>query len=493
MLERRRIGVRRYSRVALAVVGVFSAAAWTNFGQFLFSQGAIHHHELFHYYLGSKYFAELGYSGLYDCVSAVEIEEGGGNRVAARWIRDLATNRLSRGPDAIERAAGCRARFESGRWRQFTQDVGWFRDRLDEGHWRSLFLDHGYNATPVWSLAGTALSNTGPASATQIAWLVAIDPLLLIATAAIVWWAFGWEVLCVALIWFGTNYPARYNYVGGAFLRHDWLFLAIAGLCLARKGFMAAAGFAIGWSALLRLFPALIAVGLVLQMMQHVWRVRRVSLAPAHARFAAGALAACAVLAPLSFVGAGARSGPEVWREFVQNTQKHLSTPFTNHVGLPVIVAFNPSERIADLAAPGNEPAWDTWKDARRRSFADRQWVYVALVVGFLVILGAAVLRQESWIALVLGVGAIPIVAELASYYYSVLLALALLWPRSQLAGIGVAFLAFASAVTPALLEGDDERFALISLAVVALVFAITFQFAWSTRRSGDDTATAES
>ena len=35
-----------------------------------------HRHEFFHYYLGSKYSAELGYNRIYECTAAAEIELG---------------------------------------------------------------------------------------------------------------------------------------------------------------------------------------------------------------------------------------------------------------------------------------------------------------------------------------------------------------------------------------------------------------------------------
>ncbi len=57
----------------------------------------MHYHEFFHYYLGSKYFAELGYTGLYDCVVVAELNAGRGDEVSGRWIRDLTTNELGRG------------------------------------------------------------------------------------------------------------------------------------------------------------------------------------------------------------------------------------------------------------------------------------------------------------------------------------------------------------------------------------------------------------
>ncbi len=473
---------RKPRKIALVVIGVLSLTGWWNFGRFHFSGGYIHYHEFFHYYLGSKYLPELGYIGLYDCVAAVEVEQGRAAEVSARWIRDLGTNDLRRGSPNLEQAYLCRARFlSSARWLEFTHDVGWFREYMNDQKWIDVLTDHGYNATPIWSVAGNLLSSTGPVSSNQIFWLAALDPALLAVMAALVWWAFGWQVLCVTLVWLGTNYPARYNFVGGAFVRQDWLLLSIAGICFAKRGVMWASGFALTWSALQRVFPVFIMLGLALKIATRVWRSRSLRFAPDHVRFAGGVLVALAVLLPISFtVGGEEHGGAAAWRDFAENSQKHLSTPLTNHIGLPVVVSFDPSSRAREVKQYWLDSPWDVWKEARRRTFARRLAFYGALVVAFGLLLAAAVRSQQDWTALVLGIGTIPISTELTSYYYSILLGFALLWPRYQFVGIGLALTSFACGVTPAMLREDDERYTAISGIMVLFVIGATALIALS-------------
>src|SRR5690606_30801345 len=47
-----------------------------------------HRHEFFHYYLGSKYFEEMGYKRIYECAAAAEIDLGRGAQVMRRELRD---------------------------------------------------------------------------------------------------------------------------------------------------------------------------------------------------------------------------------------------------------------------------------------------------------------------------------------------------------------------------------------------------------------------
>ena len=72
------------------------------------------------------------------------------------------------------------------------------------------------------------------------------------------WWAFGWRTTCVALAVFATNFPSRFYWTGGAFLRWDWLFYFVGGLCLVKKERTLLGGFFLGYSTLLRIFPLFI-------------------------------------------------------------------------------------------------------------------------------------------------------------------------------------------------------------------------------------------
>src|SRR5262249_27193116 len=104
--------------------------------------------------------------------------------------------------------------------------------------------------------------------------LTRIDPLFIIAITLMTWWAFGWRVLCVALIAFGTNFPSRFYWTGGAYLRWDWLFYLVGGICLVRKDPPLAGGFSLGYSTLLRVFPGFVFVGPLLVLIRQLWGER---------------------------------------------------------------------------------------------------------------------------------------------------------------------------------------------------------------------------
>ena len=60
-----------------------------------------HRHELYHYYLGSKYNRELGYVRLYECTVVAEVDLGRGAEMKKREIRDLRVNLIIPVTDSI--------------------------------------------------------------------------------------------------------------------------------------------------------------------------------------------------------------------------------------------------------------------------------------------------------------------------------------------------------------------------------------------------------
>jgi hypothetical protein len=463
----------------LGLLGVIALLSWWNLGRLNFNGGYLHVHDVYHYYIGSKYFPELGYTGLYQCTAAADIEAGLQDQVQRRWTRDLATNELQIGDAVLASTAACKRRFSPGRWEMFARDVSWFRPRL--ANWNVIPIDHGYNATPVWAIAGHPLASAAPASDRQIVLLALLDPFLLLVMWGFLCWGFGWRTACAAALWWGTNYPARFLYIGGAFLRADWLMLSVAGICLVKRGHPGAGGFALAYAALLRIFPGFIIAGLVLKALLGLWRTRTVSLPPAHRSFALGSLAGVLVLVPLSalVVGGSFGNGAGAWTGFVTNSNKHLRTPASNVMGLKTVMAYEPETRLAMTQHFFDEVPWDTWAAARHRVFAERESLFWALVIAYVCLLGFAVRAEEDWAALVLGAGLIPVAAEIGCYYYGILL----VYPFLRTLRVWIApALCVLSALTwlfAGIGKMEDDVYVAASVAVLVFVVAVTAHVAF--------------
>jgi hypothetical protein len=466
----------------LAVLGGLAALSYVNFGFFHFG-AFIHEHEWTHYYLGAKYSRELSYDGLYECLSVADVDAGLRRRVELRKIRNLHTNALETTATILAHPERCTARFSEARWQAFQRDAAFFRARQNPQRWDRIQVDHGYNATPVWNALGSALTNLAPASSTQLYALALLDPLYLVALIAVIWWAFGWRVLSVALVVFATNFPSRFYWTGGAFMRWDWLFYLVAGLCCLRKGRPILAGAALCCAASLRVFPVFVFVGPLFALGWRVWETRRWERR--WLRLFAGAVGAgvLLVLASLPFTG-----GTAGYRRFVENTRKHEGTYMTNNMGLPTVLAWRPGGVGRLLNDDHLIEPWSKVKEARQAALRQARPLHVIITLGYLILLALAVRRAEPWVAAALSLGLISVGVELTSYYYAFVIGVALLCQEREEVGRWLLVLTtFTGIIAWAPLRGMstwfDEQYTAMAAGTVAVMVAI----AWLFSRGGPD------
>jgi hypothetical protein len=462
----------------LVALGLGAFFGYFNFGHLHFNN-FVHVWDTYHYYMGAKYFPETGYENLYDCAAVVDWESGRKDELRRRTFTDLRTNLIVKPDAVIANPDACKQRFSPERWAAFTQDVNTFRGLVNEGRWKEIHLDHGYNATPVWTLAGIALTNSGPVSMAQLTRLNLIDPLYLALTLLVVWWAFGPRAFAIAALVLGTNFPNRFYWTGGAFLRHDWLFFLIASICLLKKDRPFLAGMAFAYATLLRLFPGLVALGPAIAAVEYL-RVHR-KWDPAFLRYVAGGAVATALLvgASLAFFG-----GPETWVKFKQNTVKHANTPLTNHMGLRTVLSWRPDTIGQKTVLSGQLDTWARWKATRLEKWHAALPVFALVFIGAMVLVWLA-LKQSGptpWLGAALGVGFIVVGAELTNYYYCFLVGIALLHAVRREVGLIIAALAmltqFLNWHPLRWMSGWlDEQYVSMSLATLFAVGGIAWLF----------------
>lgn len=469
---------KRWKDRGYALLGIVSFATYFNFGSFHFNN-FIHNWDSFHYYAGAKYFRELQYDRLYRCVAWADAEESSLRpRVMGRRLTNLQTNEMEIGSDVLADPGSCKTYFTEGRWREFKHDVAFFRAREGAQRWEDLSTDHGYNATPVWTIAGHLLTNSGPITLDKLYWLAYLDPLYLIAACLMIGWAFGWRVMAVAIAVLATNFPARFYWTGGSILRWDWLFYLTASICLMRKQHFLLAGAALAYATLLRIFPGFVVVAALLAVGAGFMQTRR--LDTGWKRFILGGIVTTALLVPLSVVVCGST---EVYSRFIYNTQKHKETPLTNHMGLRTVMSYKPDQVGRYLRDGSLLDPWSRWKQARLDTFEDRKLVYGLFLLGYLVLLYAAVRRQPHWVALALGTTLIPMGVELTSYYYSFVLATAVLAAQDRRAGPALLLMTFlsgffAAAPLPGMSGWFDEIYTWMSAVTVGVFMYLCWRFA---------------
>jgi hypothetical protein len=402
-------------RRALLVTAVFGVLAWFNF--FAFHGPHLDHRRLFvhlhdtaHYYLGAKYFREVGYDGLYAAMVRAQLDDTG--EATAGWVRDLRTNREVSVEEILDHADAVRGAFAPDRWQAFLADTRFFRERLGP-RWDGLFRDHGFNPTPLWTLLGSAIVRSAPpATDRALVALGAIDLVLLVASFAAVGWSLGKHAATLALIHFTVVFGATFGWVGGSFLRYLWFAALVGGACLLSRGFHGAAGSLVALSAMLRVFPVLFVVPLALKMIVSRWQSGRVP--GGHLRFLAGFGATGLVLLGLSCLPA---RGLADWRAFIGDLSVHSDTSSANRVGLTQALIVPNLRRVFT--------ADELLALAEQRRSVHRRQILVAVPL-VLLLLASRMPRRTDLECLAMGVPLVFAAVNLASYYYVLLVVLTL-------------------------------------------------------------------
>jgi hypothetical protein len=439
--ERRREGERRpvaerWKRFVGITLAVLSVALYFNAFK-LGYQKWYHRHDQYHYYMGSKYFPELGYDRLYRCTVIAEDELGvvrnekGQSfdlskeaRHGDRKVRDLGnTNLLIPAADVLADPASCKTHFSPEKWEAFKADTKFFRFEADKNYWHGMQKDHGYNPPPVWTLIGRFFAGLSPASVKFQLFLGSLDVFYMLGMLAGLWWAFGWRVFAVgAILWGCEGAGDPYYWTGGAFLRQDWLFFSVMAVCLARKRWYALAAASLVHAALLRIFPGLLVVGWLVTAGWHVYRHKR--MAPHHLRMLIGGTIAAAIL-----VGASvAVIGKDSYRQFYHHTiVVHDRTPLTNHMGMRVVVAHKPgkgpaSGRMKYTKDDKLVDPFQTWKDMRVQRYHRYRWIAYGILAATVVAFAYVLRRVRSpWVAQGLSCVFVILGSQLTNYYYGFL------------------------------------------------------------------------
>jgi hypothetical protein len=461
---------RRRYRVTLSLL---AAAAWLvhlNFFGFHATGSQrvyVHLHDVAHYYLGSKYAAELDYTGLYAAMLRAEAE-GEPGRLSGRQARDLRSNQLLDARVVLEDSAPVRARFSAERWTAFARDVAYFREALGP-QFADLFLDHGYNPTPLWTLIGGTLANLVPAGSVRgIFLLTLIDPLLLALAFLIIAWTFGLETALLAMVYFCVLFGASFGWLGGAFLRYLWFFALVVAACAQQRKRPIVAGALLATATVLRIFPAIFLLGPLCRLIATAGAERRRQLFLVTS-FAAGSL----LLAAATALGPG---GVARWQAFRANMERHVDNTAFNTIGLTQVTLG----AVRWFSLPGDLDA----------DLAQRQavyWIQLLTVVPLATVWFYRRSRRESDTgAMVMSIVLLFVGLNLACYYY-VCLVLLILAHRSP-SGLMLLFGAEVATYSLQLFEDRDAvlffyRNVLVMLLLAALYF-MEGEAAWRARRS---------
>jgi hypothetical protein len=454
-----------------AVFMLLGALAWTQFGNFN-GGNPLQTWDSFHYFMGAKYFPEVGYFDLYRCGAAAERELGRAAEVDSAPIRDVEDNSIYPGDWSRTPEGRCRATFTPARWSSFKTDIEGFRALFQERKVSDSFSDHGFNATPVNVAWLRIWTHDTSVSARHLLWIAQLDSLALAGTVAAITWGFGGLAGAVTALVIGVGGLWSYHWVGGAVGRHTWLFWCALGIASLAKKRPFAGGVALALAGLLRLFPFVFVGAVGLWAIVNAIKARR--LDAAGRRFLAATALTCAV----GITVAGAAVGFGSYRSFAHVFERHSHSPVVNHLGLSTLLSWTAGESSGSLIQPQLTNPFERWERHQliRRTEQRPLWAFAVTVSLAVIVLSAwrgASAAECAALSGLLLYSALP----MTSYDYTwliVLVALAGRRPR-----ILPALLAFAVFTHLLFVFGGDETEMQHLLASATCAVLLAYSVEW--------------
>lgn len=383
-----------------------------------------HWHENYHYYLGAKYFPELGYKGLYETIAYADSQS------AAPQLKAIGLRSLRAPTHPIPMAEGLRRgreefrpRFTEARWKSFTEDLEAMKAIADT-RWLDIgMFDAGYNPPPSWAVLGYTIANLVPISQEhgwgdlrpewyQFQYITLFDPLILAIGMGFVCWAFGWLGMASFLLFFCLNEAANFSWIAGSFFRYTFLVELMIGISCLKKKHYVPAGIFMGLAGMDRIFPFAFLAAAGLALLADNYRSKNYT---PFFTFTTSALAGIAAIGGISTL----MFGLSAWQGFFEKILAHKDIYFVHHIGYRRIAVFSTDilnqdfwwERGLDRFRAWNEKLNATWNSVRLMHYV--LWAVLIAAATF-----ASLRARAEEAALLLG-GLLFFLFEIgANYYY---------------------------------------------------------------------------
>ncbi len=344
-----RFAKRRIWQFTALLAGIALATVTLQNGTYLYKSLAgerVRAWNVYHYYVGSKYFSELSYTGLYAATLAADEawQEKkktlkGKKLKRAKKVKDFSS--IDRSRDMRDYQLKKRADIIAGfadypmskkRFKQLGRDTRFLRKYmgLKSPGWKDAMKDLGYNPAPPWTLFGTTIANLVPTKWPYF-WLVAnSDVPLYFACFFLLWWGLGLRITSAMAIWICSIQFNEARFTGGMW-QYDWMVSTLVTAAFYRRGWYKSAGVALTWGAMTRVFPGFLILPFVLKAGWDAFgglrsgglRGAHGAIKTRHWNFLLAFTMACAVLFVASnFTGRGLKT----WPEWVDKIGRHSGT-----------------------------------------------------------------------------------------------------------------------------------------------------------------------
>lgn len=405
-------------------------AVYSNPLRLLFTsdEGYIRTYNIYHYYLGAKYFDELRYTHLYSCSLAAD------SVPPEVWAQDIPVRNLATYEILPrEEIEGCPVEaFSEARWREFRQDLHYLTKKQDTVFWLDAVIDKGFNQTPFWTFVARACTNLIPLNGGLGGRILFHFDILLVAfSLALV--AKATDARSALLLGIGiVTYFGTYHRLLGNFLQYTWLALLLGAISLWKLKRDALSAFCFSLAGMLHGFPFLLLSGFAARTAQR-WLARRrhdgaeLRREAAYLAFVAGTAVFLAALCT-PFLGIKA------WLQFFRNITLHsrelVAEPF--NIGLKNLIATSGSENLFSHPYSYSENRAGT--RAAMRYFEEHHGLYVLLAAAGVALFLFSVRRVKGADTFALSLLFLYIFFTLSPYYYLSLVLVFLLPARESFA-----------------------------------------------------------
>lgn len=383
----------------------------------------------FHYFLGSKYFDELGYRGLYRFTLLADEETGVLDTKPIRRIRNLDDYSHESREQALRVArAELDETFTDERWEEFKQDWTAMSQFGGWKKWNRILNDHGFNPPPVWNtIPGTVAQHVMVGDEMKFLIVRHADLFFLLIALIVCGILCGSDAPLLMFIFFGTAFYNEGHLIATYFGFFHLAALIIAMSLYRSERWKTSAGF-LAVSTMWRIFPLFFFAGPLVAWIRDTvksWRRGERRLPRKWTGFVATFAIACTIF---GLIGLPQGEGPKSTRDFLSNIGMHAEfIRFDgNKFGIRLAVTDTPLRSKSSFTSRKA-----IWEDHLVRNRA-LQVLFIALAL-------VAMWRgkdDDAW-TIPMGMLLIFAIMTLSRYYYLVLL----IWfiPGRKLARTGFA------------------------------------------------------
>lgn len=420
IVPRRLIGARNRTERAVFAVSLallFLTVIYQNHWEptkRMYSDTKIRTWNMFHYYIGSKYFDELHYHDLY--LQTILADREDTNRLkSVKRVRDLTDYRTKSLTYVLPNERN--ERWTDKRWVEFKKDLRVFLPKASKRTWGRILRDRGYNPTPFWNTIGSTISHgIDIRQEGKLLFATSIDFILYAIMIGFLIWAFGIEAAMLSFLAF-ILLPFSVGRVVAGYIQYDWLTGIVAGICLIKKRRPIGAAIALGFSSMARVFPLILAAGLGAPALRKLISTRKID--KFYIKFAAAFLIVIAIGIVIGSVSSWGFSGWLKWKENI-SLHNYEMTFGEGRIGLKHIF----------IHKLGEKRHWEN-PDERKQVLPTQIHYYYVAAALFLILFFPTIWFKDDVNAVITAMIMMYILLVPSHYYWSIMMLLPL-WVTSK-------------------------------------------------------------